>query len=102
MHACAPVMNVNKLPKTPGMALAASGIASQRSGLQTDKHSLEKEREKAEYGTGARTRACTIIPWTKEGIKAYLNSSASSPHNDFSLWMSRIGMTIMSPSRTLF
>ena len=34
MHACGPVMNVSRLPKTLGMALTVSGMHSQRSGLQ--------------------------------------------------------------------
>ena len=42
--------------------------------------------------------ACAI-PWPRNNT--YLNSSASSPHNDFSLWMARIGMRITSPFRTL-
>ena len=39
MHACAPAMNVIRFPNTLGMALTASGIASQRSGLRTDRRS---------------------------------------------------------------
>jgi hypothetical protein len=83
-------MNVIKLPKTLGIALTASGIASQRSGLQTDRkaHGLKKKKE-AESGicTAQVARAHAQIPVTSDQGRnnAYLNSSASSPHNDFSL-----------------